>query len=91
MQQAQSALAALLANEAMLAEIARAGRLLADTFRAGGKAYACGNGGSMCDAMHFAEELTGRYRDDRPAYAATAIAARTCWPRRRRRANSASR
>lgn len=74
LQQAQSALAALLANEAMLAEIARAGRLLADTFRAGGKAYACGNGGSMCDAMHFAEELTGRYRDDRPAYAATAIA-----------------
>jgi len=35
--------------------------------------YACGNGGSMCDAMHFAEELTGRYRLDRPALAASAI------------------
>jgi D-sedoheptulose 7-phosphate isomerase len=74
LQQAQSALDALLANESMLAEVALAGRLLADTFRAGGKVYSCGNGGSMCDAMHFAEELTGRYRDDRPGYAATAIA-----------------
>lgn len=74
LQQAQSALDALLANESMLAEVARAGRLLADTFRAGGKVYSCGNGGSMCDAMHFAEELTGRYRDDRPGYAAAAIA-----------------
>ncbi|MBA3255005.1 MAG: SIS domain-containing protein, partial [Burkholderiaceae bacterium] len=33
----------------------------------------CGNGGSMCDAMHFAEELTGRFRDNRPGYAALAI------------------
>lgn len=74
LQEAQSALGALLANESMLAEVARAGRLLANTFRAGGKVYSCGNGGSMCDAMHFAEELTGRYRDDRPGYAATAIA-----------------
>jgi D-sedoheptulose 7-phosphate isomerase len=72
--EARDALSALLTNEPMLAEIARAGRLLAETFRAGGKVYSCGNGGSMCDAMHFAEELTGRYRDDRPGYAATAIA-----------------
>jgi D-sedoheptulose 7-phosphate isomerase len=71
--QARGALDALLANDAMLAEIARAGELLAQTFAAGGKVYSCGNGGSMCDAMHFAEELTGRYRDDRPGYAATAI------------------
>ena len=53
--------------------IAQAGRLLAETFAAGGRAYSCGNGGSMCDAMHFAEELTGRFRDDRPGYAAIAI------------------
>ncbi len=71
--EARGALDALLANEATLAEIARAGDLLAQTFAAGGKVYSCGNGGSMCDAMHFAEELTGRYRDDRPGYAATAI------------------
>jgi len=72
--EARGALDALLADAAMLAAIARAGELLATTFAAGGKVYSCGNGGSMCDAMHFAEELTGRYRDDRPGYAAIAIA-----------------
>jgi hypothetical protein len=39
--------------------------LLAEAFRNGNRAYYCGNGGSMCDAMHFAEELSGRFRDDR--------------------------
>lgn len=72
--EARDALAALLADEAMLAEVARAGALLAETFRQGGKVYSCGNGGSMCDAMHFAEEMTGRYRGDRPGYPAVAIA-----------------
>jgi D-sedoheptulose 7-phosphate isomerase len=67
------ALQALIGNEAMLQRIAAAGLLLADTFAAGGRAYSCGNGGSMCDAMHFAEELTGRFRDNRPGYAALAI------------------
>ena len=41
--------------------------------RSGGRILTCGNGGSMCDAMHFAEELSGRYRKDRPALAAMAI------------------
>jgi D-sedoheptulose 7-phosphate isomerase len=71
--QAQESLARLLSDEATLARIAAAGELLAATFAAGGRAFSCGNGGSMCDAMHFAEELTGRFRDDRPGYAATAI------------------
>ncbi len=71
--EAADALARLQANEAMLARIVAAGDLLADTFAAGGRAYSCGNGGSMCDAMHFAEELTGRFREDRPGYAALAI------------------
>jgi D-sedoheptulose 7-phosphate isomerase len=71
--EARSALEALLANEPMLKAIDAAGGLLAQTFAAGGKAYSCGNGGSMCDAMHFAEELTGRFREDRPGYAAVAI------------------
>jgi D-sedoheptulose 7-phosphate isomerase len=39
----------------------------------GGKIFACGNGGSHCDAMHFAEELTGRYRENRAALPAIAI------------------
>ena len=38
---------------------------LAATFRANGKAMSCGNGGSMSDAMHFAEEWSGRYRRER--------------------------
>ena len=73
LQEARDSLEHLLADGAMLERIAQAGSLLADTFAAGGRAYSCGNGGSMCDAMHFAEELTGRYRDDRPGYAAVAI------------------
>jgi D-sedoheptulose 7-phosphate isomerase len=71
--EALGSLQALIRNEATLQRIAAAGQLLADTFAAGGRAYSCGNGGSMCDAMHFAEELTGRFRDNRPGYAALAI------------------
>ncbi|MDH5559237.1 MAG: D-sedoheptulose 7-phosphate isomerase [Deltaproteobacteria bacterium] len=44
-----------------------------ETIQKGNKVITCGNGGSMCDAMHFAEELTGRFRADRPAYPAIAI------------------
>ncbi len=46
---------------------------LLDTYRAGGSAFSCGNGGSHCDAMHFAEELTGRYRKDRRPLGALAL------------------
>lgn len=70
---ARAALDALLADEATLAAIDAAGRLLAETFRRDGRAFSCGNGGSMCDAMHFAEELSGRYRLDRPALGAASI------------------
>ncbi len=47
--------------------------IMADSIRHGGKLISAGNGGSMCDAQHFAEELTGRYRGDRPSYPAVAI------------------
>lgn len=50
-----------------------AGNLMIDCLKNGGKIISCGNGGSMSDAMHFAEELSGRYRDDRPALAAISI------------------
>jgi len=46
---------------------------MAETLRAGGKIISCGNGGSLCDASHFAEELTGRYRNNRRPYPAIAI------------------
>jgi D-sedoheptulose 7-phosphate isomerase len=72
--EAASALNALLRDEATQAAIVQAGAWIAEALRAGGRVLSCGNGGSMCDAMHFAEELTGRFRDDRPGYAALAIA-----------------
>jgi len=53
--------------------IADAGKLMVESVTNGGKIISCGNGGSMSDAMHFAEELTGRYRDDRPSIAAISI------------------
>ena len=54
-------------------KIVEAGKVLVSSFQLEGKAISCGNGGSMCDAMHFAEELTGRYRNDRPAIGAISI------------------
>ncbi|CAM8670967.1 GmhA Phosphoheptose isomerase [Comamonadaceae bacterium] len=73
LQEAHTALTNLLANPAALATIEQAAQLLIATFESQGRVYSCGNGGSMCDAMHFAEELTGRYRKDRKALGATAI------------------
>lgn len=60
-------------NEANFQLIENAGNLMVDAIRNGGKIISCGNGGSMCDAMHFAEELTGRYRNDRPGIPALSI------------------
>ncbi len=54
-------------------KIENAGIIMVESIRNGGKIISCGNGGSMCDAMHFAEELTGRYRDDRKAIPAISI------------------
>ncbi|MGL9774860.1 MAG: D-sedoheptulose 7-phosphate isomerase [Sodalis sp. (in: enterobacteria)] len=62
-----------LSDEHHIQSIEDAAKLIADTFKAGGKVLSCGNGGSHCDAMHFAEELTGRYRENRSGYPAIAI------------------
>jgi D-sedoheptulose 7-phosphate isomerase len=53
--------------------IEQAAQIMVESLSAEGKIISCGNGGSMCDAMHFAEELSGRFRDDRPAIAAISI------------------
>ena len=73
LREAQTSLDALLANPNALSAVEQAAATLIAVFTAKGRVYACGNGGSMCDAMHFAEELTGRYRKDRAALPATAI------------------
>src|SRR5687768_14362440 len=55
---------------------------LADSFRAGNRLYACGNGGSACDAMHLVEELVARYKRERPGLPAHHLmdaATLTCW------------
>ena len=59
-------------DESLIQAIAQSGQRLIDTLAGGGKIISCGNGGSMSDAMHFAEELSGRYREDRPGLAAIA-------------------
>lgn len=64
---------AAFATPERLAAVEQAAQLMAQTLKAGGRLISCGNGGSMCDAMHFAEELSGRYRNDRPALAALSL------------------
>ena len=73
LKEAQGVLDDFLSDSEQIANIERAASLLAHSFQSGGKVISCGNGGSHCDAMHFAEELTGRYRENRPAYPAIAI------------------
>jgi len=53
--------------------IAKAATMIAEAFRAGNKIIIAGNGGSLCDATHFAEELTGQFRRYRPALPAIAL------------------
>ncbi len=72
--EAQQLLEMFVSEENNLKQVKAAGDLLVDAFRHGGKVFSCGNGGSLCDAMHFAEELTGRFRQERPALPAIAIA-----------------
>ncbi|MGX5218751.1 MULTISPECIES: D-sedoheptulose 7-phosphate isomerase [Pseudomonas] len=71
--EAQRALDDFINNEQTLQKIESAAQMLVESFEQKGKAFSCGNGGSMCDAMHFAEELTGRYRGNRPGIAAVSI------------------
>jgi D-sedoheptulose 7-phosphate isomerase len=70
---AQKTLAAFLADEGNFERIENAIDIIVNAFQNGGKIISCGNGGSHCDAMHFAEELTGRYRNNRKALPALAI------------------
>ena len=71
--EAHEVLTNFLANDKNFETIEAAGKLMVESIKNGGKILSCGNGGSMCDAMHFAEELTGKYRNDRPAIAAISM------------------
>ncbi len=79
--EASSILNKVIDNEEFLNSVDKASSIIAETIEKGKKIISCGNGGSMCDAMHFAEELSGKYRKDRPAYPAMSLsdpAALTC-------------
>ncbi len=73
LQEAAKVLENFLSNDNNLRSIETAAQKMADCIKEGGKIFSCGNGGSHCDAMHFAEELTGRYRENRKALPAIAI------------------
>ena len=70
---ARAVLDRFLADPAHVASVAAAAGVLARCLQQGGKILSCGNGGSLCDAQHFAEELSGRYRQNRRALAAIAL------------------
>ncbi len=61
-EEAQATLSAFLSEPACLDGVRQFVERAAATLERGGLLMACGNGGSMCDAMHFAEEWTGRFR-----------------------------
>lgn len=71
---AQTTLNNFIANENNITIMNSSISAMVAAINGGGRVISCGNGGSMCDAMHFAEELTGRFRKDRPALSAIAIA-----------------
>ncbi len=62
-----------LEDEENIEKIEKAASLMVASFKKGGKVISCGNGGSHCDAMHFAEELSGKYREDREPFAAVCV------------------
>lgn len=72
-EQASETLQAFLADETCIRGVERFADAAGATLKSGGLLMSCGNGGSMCDAMHFAEEWTGRFRGDRAALAAIAF------------------
>ena len=72
-EEAANVLSAFLRDPACIENVRRFAQAAARTLKSGGQLLSCGNGGSMCDAMHFAEEWTGRFRKDRSAVPAIAF------------------
>src|SRR5690349_4815347 len=73
LREAARVLETFLTDPHQLSLIEKAAALIAYAIRQDHKIISCGNGGSHCDAMHFAEELSGRYRDERRSLPAIAI------------------
>jgi D-sedoheptulose 7-phosphate isomerase len=73
LQDAHKVLTNFISNQNNIANINSAINMMVESYKNNGRIFSCGNGGSMCDAMHFAEELTGRFRKERAPLAAMAI------------------
>ncbi|MEA9356566.1 D-sedoheptulose 7-phosphate isomerase [Bacteriovorax sp. PP10] len=73
LQDAQKVLTSFIENKDNVEKINSAINMMVESYKNNGRMFSCGNGGSMCDAMHFAEELTGRFRKERAPLAAMAI------------------
>lgn len=73
LQEAARVLETFMNDASNLQAIRHAANLFVNSLKLNGRIYSCGNGGSMSDAMHFAEELSGRFRDERKPIAAMAI------------------
>lgn len=71
--EAKDLLEKLIADKDFITSIEEAANVISGSIKNHGKIISCGNGGSMSDAMHFAEEMTGRFRDERPSLPAIAI------------------
>ncbi len=71
--EARATLERFLEDPMQMQNCTRFSQRLIETFNAGGNVFICGNGGSHCDAMHFAEEFTGKYRKDRKPLGALAL------------------
>ncbi len=72
-QDAHSVLTKFISDEHNILKVDTAVKMMVETYKNNGRVFSCGNGGSMCDAMHFAEELTGRFRKERRPLGAMAI------------------
>jgi D-sedoheptulose 7-phosphate isomerase len=72
-QESKELLDKFICDDKNFAALENAGKLLVSALNSGNKIISCGNGGSMCDAMHFAEELTGRFKEERKAIPAISI------------------
>jgi len=71
--ESQTTLNTFISNPSNIDLIQEAISTFVSSFKNKGRVFSCGNGGSMCDSLHFAEELTGRYRKDRAPLPATGI------------------
>ena len=71
--EAQNLLNRFIGNPENIATIAETAEMMRDVFEREGRIFSCGNGGSLCDAVHFAEECTGKFRSDRKPLPAIAL------------------